>query len=143
MSSPALLTDPPVEQAVIDFTVAAGMSEQEREVWYVLRNHEGAENAIKVPDLAERVGLGSRQVQRIVHRLIHDFGKAVGTSMREPMGLYHATTPQEREEVAALHRRRAKGMLATAAKIVGVSVREYVERHQLELVASEQHPTTE
>jgi hypothetical protein len=118
---------------VLDFTVAHGMSEQEARAWYVIRNREGAANAIGVKDLAERIDTSPRNAQRIVRRLIHDFGKAVGTSMTSPFGYYHATTPEERAQVAKLHRDRALAELGTAAKILGIDRAEYVRRFQLEL----------
>lgn len=127
-------------QQVLDFTVTHDMTDTERSVWYALRRREGPGRAIKAEDLAELVGISERNVQRAVHALINERGKSIGSSMTEPFGYYVAVTPEQREEAAGLHRRRALAILATSAAIVGVTLEEEVARFQtqLELVAAEE-----
>lgn len=116
-------------QTAMDFMVTHEMTESDCKVWSALRtNHEGAARAIQVDTLAELVGIGSRQVQRIVRRLITLHGKPVGTSMRAPFGYFVAITREEREQVAALHTARALSELAVASKIKGVTVAEEIQR---------------
>lgn len=122
-----------MSQHAIDFMVVPEMSEDELAVWYVIRLHPGATRAIQVDALAAQVRMQPRKVQSIVRALIHDHGKAVGTSMRRPFGYFHAVTSEERVEVADLHRRRALAELATAAKISGIDRAEYIRRFQTEL----------
>lgn len=123
-------------QTCMDFLVSPDMTEADHRVWSALRSsHEGAENAIQVPTLAELVRMSPRNVQKIVRRLVVMFGKPIGTSMREPFGNFVAVTAAEREQVAALHRARALSELEVAAKIVGVTAAEEVERLQTELIA--------
>ena len=124
------------DQTSLDFFVSHDMNEAERAVWQVIRNHVGARDPIKCEALAELTGIGTRAVQRAIHALIHEHGKPIGSRMAEPFGYYHATTAAEREEVAKLHRDRAIAMLTTASKIVGVTRREYVARHQTEIEAA-------
>lgn len=121
------------QTSLLDFLVTPDMTEADHRVWSALRSsHEGAENAIQVPTLAELVRMSPRNVQKIVRRLVVVFGKPIGTSMREPFGNFVAVTAAEREQVAALHRARALSELEVAAKIEGISREEYARKHQAE-----------
>lgn len=105
----------------------------ERAVARRLNLCDGAENAIKVRDLAALTGVSSRKVQSIVHHLIHSHGIPVGTSMREPYGNFLAITSKERQDVIDLHRRRGLAELGTAAALEGIDEAEYLRRLQTEL----------
>ncbi len=122
-------------QTSIDFLISSDMSEPEVRVWQALRHHEGEGRAIKAEDLAALVGINVRNVQRAIHTLIHKRGRAIGSSMQEPFGYYIAVSPAERDRASKLHRSRALAMLATAARIAGVTKAEYARRHQEELFA--------
>lgn len=123
-------------QGVLDFLVGSEWTEAEIAVWRALRGHEGAAHAIKAEALAELVGMNVRNVQRAIHSLIHERGRAIGSSMREPHGYYVAVTHAERVEVAKLHRDRGVAMLTTASKILGIDRREYVRQVQTEIEAA-------
>lgn len=123
-------------QTALDFLTPVSMDPQAADIWHVLRFREGRERAIKVADLAELVRISPRNCQRIVHRLIHDFGRPIGTSMSEPHGWFHAVTHEERAEVAELHRRRALAELTTAARIMAIDRRELLAQIQTELDAA-------
>lgn len=122
-------------QTALDFFVTPDMSDDEHKVWNVLRFREGPASAIQVEAVAELVGIPARRVQQIVRTLIHERGRAIGTSMAEPYGWFLAVTHEQREAVADLHRRRALAELSTAAKILGIDRREVVRRFQTELDA--------
>ena len=122
-------------QTVLDFTIPHGMEPALADVWHAIRFREGEDQAIKCEELAARVKMSTRNVQKCVRKLINDWGKPIGTSHSSPFGYYHAVTPAERAKVAAKHRKRAKKILATAAALEGVSKAEYIERYQTELVA--------
>lgn len=120
-------------QTTLDFMVGHDWSVAEVMVWGALRGHEGAARAIKADDLAELAGMNVRNVQRAIHSLIHERGKAIGSSMAPPFGYYVAVTHEERVEVARLHRDRGIAMLTTAAKILGIDRAAYVRRVQTEI----------
>jgi len=59
----------------------------EATVWRVLdRDHRGRERAIKMPDLADKVGLKTRALQGLIRHLRMEHGKPIGSSCREPYG---------------------------------------------------------
>jgi hypothetical protein len=65
-------------QTTLDVLVGSEWTEAEIAVWRALRGHEGAARAIKAETLAELVGVGVRNVQRAIHSLIHERGRAIG-----------------------------------------------------------------
>ena len=62
------------------------LSEEERAVVGALE--WGRERAIQVPDLAKRVGIPQRRVQKILNDVVHQHGIPIGTSMSAPHGNY-------------------------------------------------------
>jgi hypothetical protein len=123
-------------QTALDFLVGSEWTEAEISVWRVLRGHEGRASAIKADTVAELAGLSVRNVQRAIHALIHARGKAVGSSMSEPMGYFVAVTAEERQAAAELHRTRGLAMLTTAARIMDIDRRELLRQLQTELDAA-------
>lgn len=105
----------------------------ERRVARELNDHRGQAEAIRVPVLAARVGLPTRQVQEIVHHLIHVHDASIGTSMRPPYGNFLAVSAAERQEAARLHRSRGIAELVTAAKLERIDKQTLLQQVQTEL----------
>lgn len=119
-----------MSQSTLDFPELAT---DEAVVWNELRDRRGSNRAIRVGTLAELVGMKPRKVQEIVHALIHEWGKPIGTSMSKPFGYYHIVEAEERKHVVELHTRRGIAELATAAKISRISTEECLRRCLAEL----------
>lgn len=98
-----------------------------------LRHHRGREKAIKAPDLAGIVNLGTRKLQSVIHELIHDHAIPVGSAMSEPYGYFLAITDAEREDVADMFHRRGLAFLATERKLRQISTTEQMRRLQIEM----------
>jgi hypothetical protein len=66
------------------------LSADERAVYAALLDHVGLARAIKQRDLAARVWPRptTRRLQLVLKSLTEDHGVAIGTSCREPMGVY-------------------------------------------------------
>ena len=68
----------------------------ERQVLTILRTHRGMAAAVPMPRLASLVGMETRQVQQIVHRLRVNHGEAIGsTAARGKNGYYMLATVEE------------------------------------------------
>jgi hypothetical protein len=93
----------------------------------------GAGSARKVSEIAAAAGVPSRRVQEILHRLLHERGLPIGTSMTEPFGNYLIDTAEELERTVELLRRRGISNLARAAALSHMSVRRYLDLVQRRL----------
>ncbi len=85
----------------------------ERQVYRHLHNHQGRDRAVKCDALAESLGMESRQLQSVIHDLIHVHGIAVGSAMQEPFGYFLARTEAELETVVKMFDDRARSIRET------------------------------
>lgn len=71
------------------------------ELWTHLdRHHRGRDRAVRQADLAKTFGLNVRALQYALEYLAYEGERPVATSCRKPMGVYVATTAQEKLEYA-------------------------------------------
>jgi len=117
VSMHAPISDLPIFRPPEERAPAAGpeWSEAQRRVYReLMRYHQGRAAAVKAETLAELVGLDStRQLQSVVHDLIHVHGIAIGSAMQEPYGYFLARTEAELEAVAKMFDDRARAIRAT------------------------------
>jgi len=89
----------------------------EQRVLTILRTHRGMAAAIPMPQLASLVGMETRQVQRIVHRLRVKHGEAIGsTAACGKNGYYMLATMEEMDGFRREQRRKALGTLLAVAR---------------------------
>lgn len=90
----------------------------EATVWRVLdRDHRGRERAIKMPDLADKVGLKTRALQGLIRHLRMEHGKPIGSSCREPYGYFRMIDPKDLEDFFFQLLNRGKSTLSVAYKV--------------------------
>jgi hypothetical protein len=109
------------------------LDEQERAVLRVLPH--GRKNAVRVRELAARADIAPRRFQELVEHLVHGHGILIGTSMGEPHGNYLIDDMDELRATEQLLRRRALSLLARAARLGRVGMRQYLASVQTELGA--------
>lgn len=108
------------------------MTFEEKVVWKILREHRKY-NPISRTLLADMTGLPAREIQKIVRRLITDFGKNIGSSTdNKNPGYYIVSSLKEAEDVCEGLTRRALRILARVAKLKKTTIRELVQQLPLE-----------
>ena len=116
-------------QLEIDWT----LDSVERRVLTILRTHRGLAAAIPMPRLASLVGLETRQVQQIVHRLRVNHGEAIGsTAARGRNGYYMLATVDEMDGFRREQRRKALGTLLAVARAVNATLPDLLGQLRME-----------
>jgi len=108
-------------------------SSAEARVLTILRTHRGMAAAVPMPRLASLVGLETRQVQQIVHRLRVDHGEAIGsTAARGRNGYYMLATVEEMDGFRREQRRKALGTLLAVARAVNTTLPDLLGQLRME-----------
>jgi len=116
-------------QLEIEWTLDAA----ERRVLTILRTHRGMAAAIPMPRLASLVGLETRQVQQIVHRLRVHHAEPIGsTAARGRNGYYMLATMDEMDGFRREQRRKALGTLLAVARAVNATLPDLLGQLRLE-----------
>jgi predicted DNA-binding transcriptional regulator YafY len=96
----------------------------------VLKQHQGKGNAITSRQLAQRLGISTREVREIIAALVED-GALIGASVDGDSGGYYViTTPAELEETRAILRSRAQHIFARDAALRRTWQREHGQELQ-------------
>ena len=122
----------------MQIAMAWNLDEAEKGVVAVLvRRAYGQANAIPMPDLALAAGLGTRDLQDVIHRLVERHGIAIcSSSRRGGNGYWLPATP---EEVAAGTRhldRRILSLLARRRALDKAGTRDFTRQLALDMERS-------
>jgi len=109
------------------------MDSAERRVLIILRTHRGLAAAIPMPTLASLVGVETRQVQAIVHRLRVNHAQAIGsTARRGKNGYYMLATAEEMDGFRREQRRKALGTLLAVARACNATLPDLLGQLRME-----------
>ena len=111
----------------------AGLTDEEAEVWRVIRERRGRSAAIKADLVAFRTRMSEVQVREIISHLVRKHGKLIASSTGSPPGFYVITNPDElRAHIRSL-RHRGIMCLVRAAALAKTSVEEIFGQAKLEM----------
>lgn len=109
------------------------MSLEDKAVLQIIKGHS-KENPVPRLTLAAMSGLTGREVQKVVRRLIMDYGKPIGSSTsKENPGYYMISNFRENEETCEKLKKRALKILARVAAQKKTGLREYLDQLRLEI----------
>lgn len=108
---------------------------RERSVYLALRR--GRANARRVPDIGAEAGLGTRETQAVIERLVLERGVPIGSSMGRPPGNYLIDSADDLDATTALLRGRALQGLRRVAALQQISHRRLLAEIQAELLADD------
>lgn len=103
-------------------------SDKERAFLHIIRWHKGAEHAIELRVVTEKLRLPAREVKALVKTMVEDFGLAIGARRQEPYGYFLCVTaddveqairPLEKEIISLARRVRALGGEHRLAEFAG------------------------
>jgi hypothetical protein len=107
---------------MIDPAPIVPMSVLENRFLVILDRHQGSDNAIKVADMAEQLGLGhdkygERLAQKIKKHLVEEHLVCIGSSCGEPYGWYQAVTQAEIDATLLQYEHRLKSLSHLIARM--------------------------
>jgi len=109
------------------------MSPEDRAVLRIIGDH-GKSKPIPRLTVAAMSGLPGREVQKVVRRLIMDYGKNIGSSCNKELpGYYMNDGLRETQESCEKLTKRALKVLARVAKQKKIGLREYLNQISLEI----------
>jgi len=113
----------------------AVMSERERIILEVIRQHEGRTNAIRAADLAQLAGLSVRATRAAVRRLTCTFGNPIGSATRNPPGFYFCVEATELATAEERWRRFGVAAIVKAVKLNPLRHSAIIGQAMLEITA--------
>jgi len=109
------------------------LTPEERSILAVLQNCRGQKLAIRVPDLADRVGMDDRTVRKVVKHLVEFHHLSIGSTPSNTPGYYMIMTAEEAWEVFKSLRRRALSILRRASVIRKMTLPKLLGQLQFEV----------
>jgi len=107
-----------------------GFTKEELLIMEYLEHGRG--NARPMPYLAERAGIPTRTLQSIIHHLIVDHKKPIGSTSKQPAGYYLVSNEDELDEALVNLRNRAMSTLHRMASLKRVSFDELLGQLRIE-----------
>jgi len=109
-------------------------TEEERILRFIIGRPRA--QAIKIRDLAARLGMNERAMRQVIN-LLRIMGYPIGSSSNQPAGYFEIRTLEELEETCRMFKRRALDELYVCSRLRKCSLPELLHQLKLEIEEKE------